>query len=322
MLVMIIVLAIILLVISIYLLAHYCHPDDNGWGTGTFCKIIAVLSLAIAWSQILLLPLDVSNTRGSGGGFRMDLVWEIIYIILACFVFFVIPLITYFYECDPSSTCCQKIMNTFCSFIVQTVAVILIFGLSFIWLSTADIPITSIVCSLVVDESNSPIDVSKSKCVHKETSMEINVSFVIYAIGLLSFISNFFLCIFGGIGFFALPLDMVYSFCTRPIKMSPTKIEELKKDIVETVVDLKELGLHIKTLEKEGVANRPFWNRDKKVYNKMVKKFKMGVAIVDEQFETINVQNIIANNSAVKYYCNLILGILLFIVSIVWILHM
>ena len=126
MLVMIILLSIVLLVISLYLLVYYCHPDDAGFGSGLICKIFAILGLSVCWAQVLMLPLDVSNTRGAGGGIRMDLLWEIVYISIACFVFGIIPLLTSFYECDPDWTCCEKITNGFCFFITQLIVVILL----------------------------------------------------------------------------------------------------------------------------------------------------------------------------------------------------
>ena len=74
MLIMMNILAVVLLVISLYLLVYYCHPDDAGFGSGLVCKIFAILGLSVCWAQVLLLPLDVSNTRGSGGGMRMDII--------------------------------------------------------------------------------------------------------------------------------------------------------------------------------------------------------------------------------------------------------
>lgn len=73
MLIMIIILAVVLLVISLYLLVYYCHPDDAGFGSGLVCKIFAILGLSVCWAQVLLFPLDVSNTRGTGD------IWNYLY---------------------------------------------------------------------------------------------------------------------------------------------------------------------------------------------------------------------------------------------------
>ena len=43
--VLIVVLTIILLGVNFYLLALYVHPDDKGWGTALYCKILVILGL-------------------------------------------------------------------------------------------------------------------------------------------------------------------------------------------------------------------------------------------------------------------------------------
>lgn len=60
--------------------------------------------MTLSWAQVLMLPLDVSNSRGFGGEIRMDLFWQIIYIATAVFILFVIPALTYYYEADSDWT--------------------------------------------------------------------------------------------------------------------------------------------------------------------------------------------------------------------------
>jgi LMBR1 domain-containing protein 1 len=103
-LVVIIILGVLLIVTNIYLLAYYCHPEDRGFGSGLFCKCVVVIGMTLSWAQVLMLPLDVSNTRGAGGEIRMDLLWQIIYISLAALVVFIIPTCSYYYESDPEWT--------------------------------------------------------------------------------------------------------------------------------------------------------------------------------------------------------------------------
>lgn len=71
-----IVLLILLIGVCIYLLALYCHrnfslfskhilADDSGFGAGYFCKVLVVLGLSLSWLQVLLMPLDVANSKYS-----------------------------------------------------------------------------------------------------------------------------------------------------------------------------------------------------------------------------------------------------------------
>lgn len=52
---------IILFIVSFYVLALYCHPDDKGFGTHILLKILVVLGLSLSWAQVLMVPLDVAN---------------------------------------------------------------------------------------------------------------------------------------------------------------------------------------------------------------------------------------------------------------------
>jgi hypothetical protein len=54
----------------------------------------------LSWAQVLCLPLDVSNARGGEGGFRMDLIWKIIYVATAIDLIIINPALSYFYESD------------------------------------------------------------------------------------------------------------------------------------------------------------------------------------------------------------------------------
>ena len=324
MLIMIIILAVVLLIISLYLLVYYCHPDDGGFGSGLLCKIFAVLGLSVCWAQVLLLPLDVSNTRGSGGGLRMDVIWQIIYIVIACFVFVIIPLLTSFYECDPDWSCCEKITNGFCFFFTEIVVVVLLFGIGYALLNKAEIPIAAMNCPLssTMETSDYKDSLTVIECTGEEDpKLEISVSFPIFAIGLLSFISYFLFVVYGGIGIFALPLDMIYSFCTRPVKISGNKLEAMKKEVVETAVDLKDLAAQIQKMEKEGVHKKTLFSSDKRHYNTLLKQLKVGVAVLDEEYQIINIQNVLDGKSILGYYCNMIFGVIFMLISVIWVLH-
>jgi len=62
-LVFIIIISILLLLVNVYILAVYIHPDDKGFGNSIFPKIIIVLGLSLAWGQMFMVPLDVANSR-------------------------------------------------------------------------------------------------------------------------------------------------------------------------------------------------------------------------------------------------------------------
>jgi len=49
-LIIIIILSVLLLGVNFYLLILYCHPDDSGWGSALFCKILVVMGLTLSWA--------------------------------------------------------------------------------------------------------------------------------------------------------------------------------------------------------------------------------------------------------------------------------
>lgn len=106
------IVAAALIIANIYLLAYYCHPDDAGFGSGLFSKIIVCMGMTLTWATVLMYPLDVSNSRSESNSapFRMDLFWYIIYLVTAIFVLFVIPACIYYYESDPDWTCVSSIL--------------------------------------------------------------------------------------------------------------------------------------------------------------------------------------------------------------------
>lgn len=73
------------------------HEDDKN--TAWFPKIVTVFGLWLAFASVLVLPYDVANTQAGGDtGVRIDLIWQILYIVLAVMIAFIIPFAFFFYE--------------------------------------------------------------------------------------------------------------------------------------------------------------------------------------------------------------------------------
>ena len=328
MLVMVIVLSIIIIFINIYLLAYYCATDDNDFNCAIIFKITAVFGMFIGLGQICLLPLDISNTRGDGGEFRMDIIWQVTYLIITVFVFVIIPLEIAIYESDPDWTCKQKLGNTFCFFFCEVIVIGLLFLITYFTFNTVHIPVESTKCAanstLTSSEEITELNEQKfySNCeAVQDSELKFTVDFLVYAIALLSFISYLLFMLFGGIGLFSFPLDLIYSFCTRPIKIKPGKLEVMKNEIVVTAADLKDLGMQLKKLEEKGHHKKNIFSKDRRNYNNLLKQLKVGVSVVDDQFQIINFQEMANQTSALGYLFQLIGGIFCLILTVLWILQ-
>ena len=122
-------------------------------------------------------------------------------------------------------------------------------------------------------------------------------------------------------GIFSFPLDLIYSFCTRPVRIKPAKLEEMKKEIVVTAADLKDLGMQLKRLEELGHHKKNMFSKDKRHYNDLFKQLKVGVSVLEDQYEIVNLQDMANQTSALGYLMKLIAGIFCMILSVLWILQ-
>lgn len=99
--VLIVVMTIILLAVNIYLLILYIHPDDKGWGTAIYCKILVILGLTLCQAQALIVPLDVANQSAIiPSGLNMSVFWYVLYITVLVFITILIPYAIFLYETD------------------------------------------------------------------------------------------------------------------------------------------------------------------------------------------------------------------------------
>lgn len=142
-----VVMAVVLLAIAIYLLILYVHPDDKGWGTAWYCKVLVVLGLVLCWSQALLVPLDVANNHGylASGGINMRTFWFAIYILSLVMITCLLPYAIFFYETDPDKTVVRRLVTALIYTIITLVLVCILLFVSWVFLRYADLPVEDIV---------------------------------------------------------------------------------------------------------------------------------------------------------------------------------
>lgn len=84
----------------------------------------------------------------------------------------------------------------------------------------AEIPVTKVTQSLdLLELSSNPLAVNRStdgSVDRSEAFLEIEVSFPVYVLALLSFMGWFCFVIFGGCGMIALPIDLILGYMHRP----------------------------------------------------------------------------------------------------------
>ena len=323
--IVIILLVIALLITNIYVLAYFCHPDDKGSCIGWVMKIIVIIGLTLAWIQVLLLPLDVSNHRTFGGGLNMKLFWYIIYILTIIYILIVSPIASSYYDADYTWSCREKICHSLCWFFIYFIFFLLITIILYASIGKADVPIKIISINYLENYNNSTsvFEIPKNYS-SLDGDMQIEVNFLIYAVAVLLFVSWLLFAFFGGIGLAAIPIDLFCSFKKRPKRMRTKEIEKRKEILTQNIEELKILGQELKQLESKGDNRRFKLSSKRRNYDRKYSQFRAGYMLVDEEFYIVNAENEArkkGNCVILLYYLLIPLGILAMICTLLWIIQ-
>ena len=328
--IMILIITVVLLITNIYILIYFSHPDDKDSIIGWVLKVIVLLGLTLAWCQVLMVPLDVSNNRTFGGGIDMKLFWFIIFIITLVYILIIFPISSSLYETQDDWTACEKIKHSLCFFIIMIIFFIAITGILYATIGKTSIPIKKIEydhnCDLgkIVFDSDKIIYKHDIKCGIKrdDESLELNVNIIIYSMAVLTFISWIIFALFGGIGLASVPLDFFVSFKSRPRIITNDSIRDRKKILFDEIVELRKMGDQLKELEDKGAAKKFFWSKEKREYNRLKNEFTSRFSLAKKEFDILNKNNYIGENcAAVFYYLLIPLGILSTILSLLWLIQ-
>ena len=321
-LIMIIIMAIALLITNIYILVYFSHPEDKDSIIGWILKIIVILGLTLAWCQVLLIPLDVSNNRTFGGGINMRVFWLIIFVITLIYILIIFPISSSLYEAQDDWSLCDKIKHCLCFFSITIIFFVVLTAILYSTIGRTDIPITIIKCQNngFIDSKEPFIDICKTKSI--DSSIELKINIIIYSIAILTFISWAVFALFGGIGLASVPIDFFISFVNRPKNINNDDAKERKKILFEEIEELQQLGEEISAMEKNGVQKKFFLAPSKRKYNRKKKEFTSRFALVQKEFDILNKNNYIETSISVVFYYLLIpLGILTSILTLLWVIQ-
>lgn len=99
-----IVVSVVLLVCCFYLYVVYCHPQDKGFGSKIYFKIVVISGMYLCAALVLSLPMDVANSRGIGGGLDIQGLAKAIFIIMFAYIVVLLPFSIFLYETDDDKT--------------------------------------------------------------------------------------------------------------------------------------------------------------------------------------------------------------------------
>ena len=123
---------VLVFAINIYLFVLYSHPDDNKDLIGWIGWIIVITGSAILFGLILVIPLDIANSRGSGGGLNMDAFYQLLLILNFLFVVFLIPVTIFLYESDEDDPFITRLCRSLC-YEIFLIIIVIIFSFIAYW---------------------------------------------------------------------------------------------------------------------------------------------------------------------------------------------
>lgn len=285
----------------------------------------------MAFATVLLLPYDVANSRGSGGGIRVDVLYQIMMMFTAVMISFVIPYAFFFYESDVDPR--RKVTN--CLYtqtgkaFLYTIGFFIIFFIilicMFTQLATAEVPVTRVAqnANLMVDEAEAFPNIEDKAyclyaCVESVFNWELDVSFPIYVIAFLSFIGWFFFTLFVGVGLMSVPLDLVNEYRTRPAPMGRAQYEQEKKQLGERTAMLIEIGKKIQKDQQMTVAMSFFEKRELKANTH---KFETYYYFLKQDLDILKTAYVEKGGNPLVPMCKLLSGVIAGVLSLCWVIH-
>ena len=114
-------LILILLVINVYILGYYTHPEDKN--QSYMAKALVVLGLELATVSILMLPIDVANNMGDPGcdlvrqrtyttlcgNVNMYSMWQSLFDMMGFVVVVLIPFAIFYYGAEEKDVDDEKV---------------------------------------------------------------------------------------------------------------------------------------------------------------------------------------------------------------------
>ena len=128
---------------------------------------------------------------------------------------------------------------------------------------------------------------------------------------------------FGGVGLAAIPLDFINKFRFRPQKLTKAELEAKERLLRERAKDLMEIGNQLKTSRLE-VASETSWNNRRKLKNTLrrdVNRLQAETLILEQDYEIFQIEKDESKKNPLWYPVYLILGLICFCISTLWLLQ-
>ena len=317
-----IIITLLLLASNFYGMIYFLDPAEKGFADSWFFKVIVMVSMMLAWGQVLALPLDVANSHGGVGNLQIDILWQILYLSIFCFVTVILPTAMFFFESDDEEPVCDRIWYTAKHLFFVIAVEGLVLGLMYGLIAYTNIPIEVYTCDWSTRDTTNVV-VTPVSCDSSSEELVIPVTFPIYVMALMSFAGWFLLTLFGGIGLGAIPLDLINKFRFRPQRLTKVELDAKERLLRERAKDLIEIGSQVKVSKGE-IGTESSWFSRRKLKNTLsrdINRLQAETLLLEQDYEIYLQEKNESKKNPLWYPVYLFIGVICFIVSVLWLLQ-
>ncbi|KAK8577353.1 hypothetical protein V6N13_027632 [Hibiscus sabdariffa] len=337
-----VVVCVLVLLINVYLLINYQHPDDAN--QAYFPKFVVVFGLSIAAISILMLPADVANRQACrraiyNGACNLTLpmkeLWLAVYIADAVLVFFVIPFAMFFYEGDEEKSVGKRIKSALLWVVTTAIVCALLLGILYVKVGKVDFSVRHLSSDTADFTSKWDFSIGQPctggsgarSCsayaanVSSEKTWTMRTSFPEYVVALTTIVGSVLFSIFGGVGIASLPLGLIAAFIRRP-KTVITRSQYITEatELGKRAREVKKAADALRQEEKNGCKRRR-WRKNVKAVEKELLQLEEDVQLLEEVYPQGEKAETSWALTVLGYLGKLILGFIGLIVSLAWIAH-
>lgn len=284
------------------------------------------------------------------GGMDFFAVWEAFGGMICFTVIAMVPFAIFFYEEDAtdlrdSSIKKNRWLPALCYTSVFVFAFLILVLSLYFTINKAEIPIQQFVYPLNITDTYTytkppgvdspyaflqltlPNDFNAHKNITRtDADLDMPVSFVVYAMGLLTWIGSWLFAMFLGAGLASAPVEFIVAFIYRPKLMTPDalgamelELQERSSEVLEVTMLLKrERGALVDGSRANAAALRRRYMNDRLEVNKLT---QMVFCLERDTEDFVACKNLRQNYNPLIAPFKLFLGILFGIVSLVWLLQ-
>ncbi|KAK9823563.1 hypothetical protein WJX72_003814 [[Myrmecia] bisecta] len=291
-----VIISILAIGVALYLLVAFQHPEDKN--QAWFPKIVVIFGISLAIWTVLLFPLDVANRKSCPADLSVTAcqlaipaakLWEACYIMNAIMVFFLIPFTMFYYEADSEMSMSQRWISAGMWEFATAVVIGLILGICYALVGYVEYPIMGMSSGLAPLKAINDTSVPLDRCIVPGVSLTspvyagrlcdaINgnvvienwkqrVTFPVYVIAMSTTAGWTLFMVFAGVGFVALPMDMIRQFLGRPRStISRSEYIQKAKRLGIRAREIKDLATKLRKEDREMGRGRK-WRKNFRMLN-------------------------------------------------------